>query len=149
MSSPKQPPNHSTEASSASSRRERLLTVGLLVLGLILILFFGFRAARSFLRIQLTGLEPGVTDVELIRGWMTIPYIAAAYNVPEAYIFEQIGIPQEDNQNKSLRRLNFDYFGGEPEAILEAVQAAIRQYQAEHPPPTESSPAASPGTDHD
>jgi hypothetical protein len=113
----------------------------LIVLGLILIGFFGFRAMRSFLRIQFTGLEPGVTDVELIRGWMTIPYIATAYGVPEAYIFEQIGVPPEDNQTKSLRRLNADYFNGEPEAILTAVKAAIRQYQAEQPPPV--------GADHE
>lgn len=114
---------------------ERRLTIGLIILGLVLIGFFGFRAMRSFLRIQFTGLEPGVTDVELIRGWMTVPYIATAYGVPETYIFEQIGVPAQDNQTKSLRRLNADYFDGEPEAILTAVKAAIRQYQADHPPP--------------
>jgi hypothetical protein len=119
----------------ARSRWEQRLTIGLIILGLILIGFFGFRAMRSFLRIQFTGLEPGVTDVELIRGWMTVPYIATAYGVPEAYIFERIGVPPEDNQTKSLRRLNADYFNGEPEAILTAVKAAIRQYQAERPPP--------------
>jgi hypothetical protein len=117
------------------SRWEQRLTIGLIILGLILIGFFGFRAMRSFLRIQVTGLEPGVTDVDLIRGWMTVPYIATAYGVPEAYIFEQIGVPSEGNQTKSLRRLNFDYFNGEPGAILTAVKGAIRQYQAEQPPP--------------
>jgi hypothetical protein len=75
--------SQSTPSSLAPSGRERILIIGLIVLGLILIGFFGFRAVRSFLRIQLTGLEPGVTDVELIRGWMTIPYIATAYGVPE------------------------------------------------------------------
>ena len=141
---------HSNKSSTTRSRWEKRLTTTLIVLGLILILFFGFRAVRSFLRIQFTGLEPGVTDVELIRGWMTIPYIAAAYDVPEEYIFEQIGVPQEDNQNKSLFRLNSDYFGGEPQAILKVVQAAIRQYQAEHPPPTASpEPDASLEPDHD
>jgi hypothetical protein len=130
-----------TQANNSSptrSRREKILTIGLIVVGLILILFFGFRAGRSFLRLQLTGLEPGVTDVELIRGWMTVPYIATAYGVPEEYIFEQIGVPQEGNQKKALRRLNIDYFGGEPEAVLKAVQKAIKQYQAEHPRPTEA-----------
>ncbi|HXW00143.1 MAG TPA: hypothetical protein VEC93_17115 [Anaerolineae bacterium] len=130
--------SQSTQSSPAPSRRERILIIGLIVLGLILIGFFGFRAVRSFLRIQLTGLEPGVTDVELIRGWMTIPYIATAYGVPEEYIFEQIGVPQEGNQDKGLYRLNLDYFEGEPEAILKVVQEAIRQYQAEHPPPREA-----------
>ncbi len=120
------------------SRREKILTTGLMVVGIILIIFFGFRAVRSFLRIQFTSLEPGVTDVELIRGWMTIPYIAAAYDVPEEYIFEQIGIPQEGNQDKGLYRLNRDYFEGEPGAILKVIQEAITQYKAEHPPPNEA-----------
>ena len=73
----------SPQSSPASSRLERILPIGLIVFGLILVGFFSFRAARSFLRIQLTGLEAGVTDVELIRGWMTVPYIATAYGVPE------------------------------------------------------------------
>lgn len=128
----------STKPAPTRSRWEKTFTTSLIVVGIILILFFGFRAVRSFLRIQFTSLEPGVTDVELIRGWMTIPYIATAYGVPEEYIFEQIGVPQAGNQDKGLRRLNFDYFDGEPEAILKAVQEAIKQYQAEHPPPTET-----------
>ncbi len=124
----------STKPSPARSRREKILTIGLIVLGLILTLFFGMRAIRSFMRIE---LEPGVTDVEAIRGWMTIPYIATAYDVPEEYIFAQIGVSQDDNQDKSLYRLNRNYFGGEPEAILKVVQEAIKQYQSEHPPPSE------------
>jgi len=126
-----------TKSSPTRSRRERILTTGLIVVGIILILFFGFRAVRSFLRIQFTSLEPGVTDVELIRGWMTVPYIATAYGVPEEYIFEQIGVPEKGNQDKGLYRLNLDYFEGEPEAILKVIQEAIRKYQAEHPPPSE------------
>lgn len=127
-----------TEPAKKSSRKERIITITLIVVGIILIAFFGFRAARSFLRIQFTSLEPGVTDVELIRGWMTVPYIAASYGVPEDYIFEQIGVPQEGNQQKGLYGLNRQYFGGEPEAILKAVQEAITRYKAEQPPSNEA-----------
>lgn len=67
--------------------------IGLIILSLVLITFFGIRTIVSYIRIQQTGLQPGVTDVEAIRGWMTIPYIATAYGVPEKYIFEQIGLP--------------------------------------------------------
>lgn len=139
----------SNKSSAAPSRWEKRLTAALIVLGLILILFFGFRAVRSFLRIQFTGLEPGVTNVELIRGWMTIPYIAVAYQVPEDYIFEQLGIPQEGNQTKGLGRLNTEYYFGKSQAVLKMVQSAIRQYQAEHPPPTAPSPTVSPEAGHD
>jgi len=123
-----------------SSRTGQILIIGLIVLGVILVLFFGFRAVRSYLRIQQTSLQPGVSDVELIRGWMTIPYIAAAYGVPEAHIFEQIGIPQADNQEKSLGQLNREYAAGEPVVILNKVKEVVRQYQADHPPTPESRP---------
>lgn len=109
-----------------------------MAIGLILILFFGVRTAVSYLRIQQMKLEPGVTDVEAIRGWMTVPYIARAYDVPEEYIFEQINLPQEGNQNKSLGQLNRQYASGQPMAILNAVKEAISLYQAEHPPTPEA-----------
>ncbi|MCB0165511.1 MAG: hypothetical protein KDI79_14875 [Anaerolineae bacterium] len=113
---------------------ERLIFIGLLVIGLLLIGFFGLRAVRSYIRIQQTGLEPGVTDVEAIRGWMTIPYIAQAYQVPESFIFEQLDIPAEDNRQKSLRELNQDQASGNQGTLIEAVKTAVRRYQAEHPP---------------
>ncbi|MCB0214029.1 MAG: hypothetical protein KDJ52_32125 [Anaerolineae bacterium] len=112
---------------------ERLLFIGLLVLGLLLIGFFGLRATFSYIRIQQTGLDPGVTDVEAIRGWMTVPYIAKAYQVPETFIFEQLAIPAEGNRKKSLRELNREQTPGEQATMIENVKAAIRLYQTEHP----------------
>ena len=132
--------NQPPSISSPGSRTGHILIIGLIVLGVILVMFFGFRAVRSYLRIQQTGLQPGVSDVELIRGWMTIPYIAAAYGVPEAYLFKQIGIPPDGNENKSLGQLNREYAPGEQAVILNAAKAAVRQYQAEHPPTPETKP---------
>ena len=83
------------------------------------------------------GLKPGITDVEAIRGWMTVPYIAAAYGVPEEHIFKEIGIPAEKNQKKSLSQLNRKYAFGEKGVIVNAVKTAIRKYQEEHPSPSE------------
>ncbi len=129
--------SQSTQSSPTRSRWERTFTIGLIVIGLILILFFGVRTVVSYIRIWQTGLQPGVTDVEAIRGWMTLPYIAIAYGVPEEYIFEQMGIPIEGNQSKSLGQLNREYAPGQPMAILDRVKEAIRRYQAKHPPPPE------------
>jgi len=130
--------SQATNSPSTRSRWEKIITTGLIVVGVFLIVFFGLRAARSFLRIQFTGLEPGVTDVEQIRGWMTIPYIARAYGVPEEYIFEKLQIPPEGSRKKSLGQLNREYASGRPRAIFEATKAIIKQYQAEHPPPLEA-----------
>lgn len=124
----------STSSSSVTTMRwQRLLAIGLIVLGLVLVGLFSARTIVSYIRIQQTSLKPGVTDVEAIRGWMTVPYIARHYQVPEEYIFQQIQIPITDNQKKSLRDLNRRYAADQQGAILAAVKAALRQYQAEHP----------------
>ena len=127
MTEPNQP-------AQPTDRRRQILIVALIVLGLLLVIFFGLRAVRSYVRIRQTGLQPGATDVQAIRGWMTIPYIAKAYGVPEAYIFEQIGLPVEGNQKKSLSQLNREYNQGEPGVILEVVKQAVAAYQAAHQP---------------
>jgi hypothetical protein len=123
-----------------NSRKWQIIIISLIVIGLLLIGFFGLRAVRSYIRIQQTGLEQGVTDVELIRGWMTIPYIAKAYQVPEDYLFEQLNLPAEGNRHKSIGELNRTYARGQPGVILEVVKAAIRRYQAEHPQPARGQP---------
>lgn len=129
-----------TPHTPVSSRWWQLLIISLILLGLLLIGFFGLRAVHSYIRLQQTGLEPGVTDVEAIRGWMTIPYIATAYGVPEDYIFLQLNLPAESNQDKSLADLNRIYARGQPGTILEAVKTAVKKYLSEHPYPTRVRP---------
>lgn len=126
--------------SAAGSRKWQIVIIGLIVLGLLLVGFFGLRAARSYIRLQQSGLQPGVTDVEAIRGWMTIPYIGTAYGVPADYIFTAINIPAEDNQAKSISTLNRTYAPGQPGVVLNAVKAAVKQYQADPPEPARSRP---------
>lgn len=131
MSLPTQPP-------APARSWSRILLIGLVVLGLFLTLFFGARAARSYLRIWQTGLQPGVTDVEAIRGWMTVPYIARAYGVPEEVIFERLDIPPEDNRSRSLAELNRLYAPGERGLVLETAKQAVKAYLDEHTAPGES-----------
>ena len=97
-----------------------------LILGIILTAVFGFRAVRSFAQVQLTSLKPGTTDVEAIRGWMTIPYISKMYCVPADYLYKQLNVPSSGNDQKSLAVLNQEYFLGQPGAILPKIREAIR-----------------------
>lgn len=123
----------STQPPSSASSWRQFLTVGLIILGLALICFFGLRLVRSHGHLQ-RDLRPGVTDVELVRGWMTVPYVAKAYHVPEDYIFEQLGIPPQGNKDKSLFQLNREYAPGQHGAIINRVKEVLRRYPAEHPP---------------
>ena len=105
-----------------------------LAIGLFLTIFFGFRAVRSFAQIRLTGLQPGTTDVGAIRGWMTIPYISKAYNVPSDYLYQQINVPTSGNDAKNLGDLSREFFPGQPGVILQKVKDAIHSYQATSQP---------------
>jgi hypothetical protein len=132
-----------TSSANSTSKNQcwkRHLTTILIVVGLLLVIWFGFHSAVSAIRVWRTSLQPGVTDVEAIRGWMTIPYIAQSFDVPDKYLFESLGIPAEGNQRKSLGKLNREYAPGERGAILKRVEAALRRYETEQPARRRASP---------
>lgn len=67
---------------------------------------------------------------------MTLPYIAKAYAVPEEYLFEKLGIAQENNRRKSLMQLNRTHYPAQRGVILDLVRAALESYYAGAPVPT-------------
>ena len=121
------------ETIPASQKTNRWIWV-LLTVGIVLTTIFGFRAVRSFAQVQLTGLQPGTTDVGAIRGWMTIPYISKAYGVPSNYLYQQINVPASGSDAKNLGDLSREFFQGQPGVILQKVKAAIHSYQATSQP---------------
>lgn len=128
-----------------SPTKQRALIVGLISLGVLIVAFFGVRAVRAFTHIRDGGFgpgrphpEPGETDVELIRDWMTIPYIAKTYGVPDRMLFKELRIPDKDNFEKSLKELNDEYFPDQTGYTLETVKKAITDHR---PPPKPTAPA--------
>jgi hypothetical protein len=129
---------------------QRTLVTALIVLGVMFVGFFGLRTLRAFKEFR--GHRPpppfgpaefqqeAETDVELIRDWMTIPYIARMYQVPPKFLFEAIDLPHRDkNDEKSLKQLNDEYFPSEEGVVMEKVKAAIQAFQ---PPATPTLPSA-------
>ena len=128
---------------------QRALVLGLIFAGVLLAGFFGLRAVFAFREFRrhgpptlppLQAMQEGSpeTDVELIRDWMTIPYISQTYQVHPRVIFEAVGIPPRGNEEKSLAQLNEEYFPQSPGLVVELVKAVIR---ASQPPPTPVPPA--------
>jgi hypothetical protein len=79
------------------------------------------------------------TDVELIRDWMTVPYIAMTYHVHPKVLFDALEINPRDNDEKSLAQLNGELFPDKPGFVIEMIKAAV---QANQPPPTAIVPDA-------
>lgn len=118
-----------------SPKTTRILVIILLILGLCLTAFFGFRAFRSFMRFRRMPPQPVSTDVSLIRGWMTIGYLSHAYRVPADYIAKEIGADDPKYHEYTLSQLNQELYPGQPGVVLEKVQAAIQAWWVAHPPP--------------
>ena len=128
---------------NSMNTRQRNFVVGLIVIGLMIIAFFGLRTVRAFR--QFHGHRPpppfagekAETDVDLIRDWMTLPYISITYHLPRNLLYETLQIPPKGNERKSIRELNDEYYPEAPGTVLELVKAALRGYQ---PPPTAAPP---------
>ena len=106
--------------------RRLALALALLLVGLGLVGFFGVRAYRAYERFLDPSQASSLDDVADIRGWMTLPYIARAYAVPEDTLFETLVIPQDGNERLSVKQLIVKY-RRDPQASREALQQALRQ----------------------
>jgi hypothetical protein len=120
------------------SVRQRNLTIALVILGILLIAVFGQRAIDAYRRIQsersmperpMAVMEVMEVDVELVRDWMTVPYIARTYGIPVDELFEILEIPERGNRGKSLAELNLQYYPASGGIVLERIKKAILAYQ--------------------
>lgn len=120
---------------------QRALVLGLIFAGVLLAVFFGLRAVFAFREFRRHGPPPlpplqamqegsPETNVELIRDWMTVPYISQTYQVHPRVIFEAVGISPRGNEGKSLAQLNEEFFPQSPGLVIELVKAVIRAHQS-------------------
>lgn len=107
---------------SSSGQWPRRWAVLALALGLLLVAVYAWRAWRQH-EYQLR-LEAGEVQVETLRGWMTLSYIARVHGVPEAQIRSTLGLPAQGGDNKSLREW-LDDAGIDPVRGRQAVETLI------------------------
>jgi len=126
------------------SKKQRALVITLIILGVLLTAFFGLRAFRAYKKFD--GHRPPrfgtpgkvETDVELIRSWMTVPFIADLYRVPAPALFDALRIPpNKENWEKSLKFLNNEYYPDADGFVLETVKETVKNLQ---PPKPDSTP---------
>jgi hypothetical protein len=110
-----------------SASRRLMLTITLVIVGAALVALFGLRAYHAYQRFQGSALTAGATDVEAIRGWMTLPYLACAYGVPEDALFAALGVPKAGNERLSVKQLVAKY-GRDPLATRQAIQHVLLQH---------------------
>jgi hypothetical protein len=121
-----------------SPKLQRTLILGLISLGVLIVGFFGFRALFAVKEFRRHASPPPPlsesfanreTDVELIRDWMTVPYISRTYQVNPRKLFEALGISPRENEEKSLLQLNEEFFFDRPGIVIALVKAAVQANQ--------------------
>jgi hypothetical protein len=127
-----------------TASRQRALIISLIIIGMVIVGFFGLRTLHAFREFRGHRPPPPFapdaaqveTDVDLIRDWMTISYISRTYHVPSKILFDALGIPSRGNEEKSLAQLNEKYSPKTPGIIVEVVKATILANQPPLPPVT-------------
>lgn len=121
-----------------SHRTQHTLILVLILLGILIAGFFGLRAVFAFREFRRHGPppippfgeasegQPTETDVELIRDWMTIPYISQTYQIHPRLLFEALGVSPRGNEEKSLAQLNEEFLPQSPGLVLEVVKAVAK-----------------------
>lgn len=115
-------------ANLRQSTHRLAITIVLVIAGLGMVGFFGLRAYRAYDRFEHGAPAGGVTDVEAIRGWMTLPYIARAYGVPEDSLFEALTLPKAGNERLSVKQLVVKY-DRDPQATRQTIQQVLLRAQ--------------------
>jgi hypothetical protein len=134
-----------------TSSGQRAVIISLIILGVVIVGLFGLRTFHAFREFR--GHRPPPprgehveTDVELIRDWMTIPYLSITYRLPPNLLYKTLEIPPKGNEHKSLKQLNEKYYPEAAGIVLEKVKAAILEYQSTLTtiPPSSPSPTTNP-----
>lgn len=133
--------------SSKAHPQQRALVIGLIFVGVLFTAFFGVRALHAFRKFN--GHRPpfpekAETDVELIRDWMTVPFVSRMYHVPEEIIFDALEISAKNNRDKSLTDLNQEYHPDADGFVMDLVRTTILAHQASRPPTPDSAPPTAP-----
>lgn len=113
--------------------RQRTLILLLVLAGALIVVLFGARTLRAFrefrerdpLPAPVEVSDPAQTNVERIRSWMTVPFVARIYRIHPSVLFEALEIPQRGNEAKSLTQLNEQYFPGVPGLVEAKIKAAV------------------------
>ncbi|MDQ6659942.1 MAG: hypothetical protein M3Z24_03125 [Chloroflexota bacterium] len=115
-----------------SSRRKLVLTGILFVLIVAVTIAAAVATVQTFHNLQRQNALATAGDVHTIRPWMTIPYIAHVYHVPESYLYRSLHLTDahpprhmtlQELALRSQRPVN---------DLIHTIQGSILTYRQQH-----------------
>jgi hypothetical protein len=70
---------------------------------------------------------------EVIRPWMSIPYVAHSYRVPPHLLYQALGIPPQAHDRRPLKQIAREQ-NRPVDEVTAVVREAITRERANHPP---------------
>lgn len=119
-------------ARSRPQRIRRRLGWAAIVAGIVLLAVFGVRGWQQYQFAQ--RVASGQIQVESLRGWMTLPYVARVYGVPEERLRAALGVAATGGDARSLREW-FEVAGLQPQDGRQRLEAVILQARDRPQPP--------------
>jgi hypothetical protein len=113
--------------------------VKFVIVGVLLLLALGVMVIAAVATVQaIQGFQQQnslvkADDVRTVRDWMTIPYIARMYHVPENYLYQWLHITDAQKPVHATLRLLATHYHRTVNSMIQSVQAAIRAYRMQHP----------------
>jgi hypothetical protein len=110
--------------------RLKLVTTGILLcLALGLTVFCAMQTVQAFQRFQQEHKLTVTGDVSTIRSWMTVPFIAHFYHVPESYLDQSLHITNDNAVHRLPLHELADRVKRPVDGLIRDIQHAILNYR--------------------
>jgi len=125
--------NRNQERSGLNARLKLAGTGILLCIALGLTIFCALQTVQAVQRFQQAHKLAVTGDVSTIRSWMTVPFIAHFYHVPESYLEESLHISAGESVRHMPLHSLADRVKRPLNSLIREIQHAILVYRKQHP----------------
>ena len=105
----------------------------LLIAAIIAVIFTAIGTVRAVQSLQKQHTLARAGDVSTIRPWMTIPYVAHNYHVPEGYLYRSLHISDTHTSRHMPLQALASHYNRPVNSVVHDVQNAVTLYRKQHP----------------
>lgn len=110
--------------------RLKLLTISLLLcVALASVIFAAANTVQAYQHLTQNRQRIITGDTSTVSPWMTLPYIAHVYHIPESCLIQSLHLPASISKRYASLRFIADYSHRPLDGVMRDVRSAIQQYR--------------------